>query len=100
MLPSGATVAGRQDVRVARRGLLRCMRRAMGEAGTVHLAVDLPSCIASGSGCLGNLSAMLGQVAKLRDRRFVKLETLSELAARLSNVPASTPQRSILRRAG
>ena len=40
------------------------------------------------------------RVAKLRDRGLVQVETLGAAAARLSDLPVATPQRSILRRAG
>ena len=36
------------------------------------------------------------RIAELRDRGLLRVETLGTAAARLSDLPAATPQRSIL----
>ena len=40
---------------------------------------------------------LVKRVAALRDRGLIRVETLRQTAARLSDVPAVSPQRSILR---
>ena len=44
-------------------------------------------------------SWLLNRVATLRDRGVIRVETMRTTAARLSDVPAVSPQRSILRAA-
>lgn len=80
--------------------VLRAIRRAARTGATYHLAIDVPALEQEGSRAEDTVVWLLGQAAELRDRGLVRIETLGEVAARLSDVPIASPQRSILRRAG
>lgn len=77
----------------------RHIRRAATDAATFHLAVDAPHLIELGPQTVTAVSTLLNRVAELRDRGMIRVETLGAAAARLADVPAIAPQRSILRRA-
>jgi hypothetical protein len=77
----------------------RRIRAAARDAATFHLLVDCPSLCDEGSGALKTVAWLMQRVANLRDRGLVRVETLRATAARLSDVPAAKPQKSILHRA-
>jgi hypothetical protein len=77
--------------------LWRCIKRAAREAATFHLRVDAPALADAGETAERNFAWLIRRVATLRDRGLVKIETMATTAARLSAVPAVSPQRSILR---
>lgn len=80
----------------ARRGLYRRIERSASEAGTFHLLIDATA-FAADNHDQALVTWLMERVATLRDRGLVRIETLSQTAARLSDVPAVSPQRSILR---
>jgi hypothetical protein len=75
------------------------IRRAAREAGTFHVMIDAPAVAESGRSAEKMIAWLAKRVALLRDRGLVRVETLRSMAARLSDVPAVRPQRSILRAA-
>jgi hypothetical protein len=75
------------------------IRRTVREAGTFHLIVDAPAVAEQGRGAEKMIASLAGRIALLRDRGLARVETLRSMAARLANVPAVRPQRSILRAA-
>lgn len=79
--------------------LSRSIRRAAQEASTVHLLIDASAVEEAGAAATRSVERFLRRTAKLQDRGLVRVETLSEAAARLSERPAATPQRSIMRAA-
>jgi hypothetical protein len=83
----------------AKRSIRRSITRAAREATTVHLRIDVPEIVAEGSGQLRAITAIMRNVATYRDRGLIRVETMCSAAARLANVPAVSPQRSILRAA-
>ncbi|MEX2091944.1 MAG: hypothetical protein WD971_04660, partial [Pirellulales bacterium] len=80
--------------------LFRKIRRAALEAATIHVVIDASAVEEAGRSATNTIERLMRRVAKLRDRGLVQVETLGAAAARLSDLPAATPQRSILRRAG
>lgn len=78
---------------------LRKMRRASRDAATFHLVVDAPALVHEGARAQSSITWLARQIARLRDRGLVQVETLGAAAARLADRPAATPQRSILHRA-
>lgn len=80
--------------------LFRRIRRAALDAATIHVVIDASAVEEVGRSATNPLERLMRRVAKLRDRGLVQVETLGVAAARLSDLPAATPQRSILRRAG
>jgi len=80
--------------------LFRNIRRAAKDASTVHLLIDASAMEEAGRSAAKSIEWLMRRVAKLRDRGLVQVETLGTAAARLSDLPAATPQRSILRQAG
>ena len=76
----------------------RRIRRAAAEGNTFHLVVDMPALLQAGRRSEKMVSRLMRRVAELRDRGLLRVETLGTAAARLSDVPTLSPQRSILRR--
>jgi hypothetical protein len=80
--------------------LARNLRRAGKDAATIHLVIDVPAIEVAGYTATQRVEWIMRRVAKLRDRGVLQVETLGTAAARLSDLPAAKPQRSILRQAG
>jgi hypothetical protein len=59
--------------------------------------VDAAAVAAANRNEATNIKWLMQRVATLRDRGLVRVETLCATAARLSDVPTVSPQRSILR---
>jgi hypothetical protein len=82
-----------------KRTLWRTIRRTANEAGTLHLLIDASAIAAAAARSEESVVRWLvHRAATLRDRGLIRFETLRTTAARLSDVPAISPQRSILRR--
>jgi hypothetical protein len=79
--------------------LARSIQRAAKQASTVHLVIDAAAVEEAGRSATHSLERLLRKMEKLQDRGLVRVETLSAAAARLSDRPTATPQRSILRAA-
>jgi hypothetical protein len=79
--------------------LSRAVQRAARDAGTIHLVIDVSAVEEAGRSATNSVERLLRRTAKLQERGLVRVETLSAAAARLSDRPAATPQRSILRAA-
>jgi hypothetical protein len=77
----------------------RRIRKAAKEASIFQLLVDVPTLSAEAWTAQKSVFWLLERVAMLRDRGLVRAETLRASVARLSDVPAVKPQRSILHRA-
>jgi hypothetical protein len=77
----------------------RRIRAAAKDARIFHLLIDAPLVCEEGRATQKTITWLMERVATLRDRGLVRVETLRATAARLSDVPAVKPQRSILRRA-
>ena len=77
----------------------RRIRAAAKDAALFHLLIDAPSICDEGPSAQKTIAWLIERVATLRDRGLVRVETLRATAARLSDVPAVKPQRSILHRA-
>jgi hypothetical protein len=77
----------------------RQIRRASRNAAPYHLVIDAPALLHEGQRAERTVAKLMRRVGELRDRGLLRLETLSAAAARLSDVPALSPQRSILSRA-
>jgi hypothetical protein len=80
-----------------KRTLWRRIHRSASDASTFHLLIDAPAIAATGRGEESTVQWLAHRIATLRDRGLVRVETLRATAARLSDVPAVSPQRSILR---
>jgi hypothetical protein len=80
-----------------RRALLRRIRAASKDAALFHLVIDAPALASQARGGVTTIARVARRIAELRDRGLLHVETLTEAAARLADVPAVTPQRSILR---
>jgi hypothetical protein len=79
--------------------LARSIQQAAKEAATVHLVIDVAAVEEAGNPATNSVERLLRKTQKLQDRGLVCVETLATAAARLSDRPAATPQRSILRAA-
>jgi hypothetical protein len=79
--------------------LWRGIKRATREAATFHLLVDAPAAVGGAESTERSFAWLIRRVATLRDRGLVTIDTMAATAARLSAVPAVSPQRSILRAA-
>jgi hypothetical protein len=77
--------------------LWRRIRRIAKEAGSFHLLIDAAAIAALGRREESINKWLVRRISTLRDRGLVRVETLRATAARLSDVPAVSPQRSILR---
>jgi hypothetical protein len=82
-----------------RRKLFQNIRRAADEAATIHLLIDAPAVEQGGAAAMNSITRLIREVGQLRERGLVRAETLGTAAARLSDLPVATPQRSILRAA-
>jgi hypothetical protein len=82
------------------RSVLRAIGRAARAGATFHLVIDAPAVEREGLHAENTVVRLLTHAAQLRDRGLMRCETLGAAAARLSDVPVASPQRSILRRAG
>jgi hypothetical protein len=82
-----------------KRSLLRQIRWTARTGGVYHLEVDASAMDRDGRGALSVFEWLVERVAELRKRGMISVETLGQAAARLSTVPASAPQHSILRKA-
>ena len=79
--------------------LLRRIRRAARDAATFHLVIDAPAIEEQGAAAEKTVAWLVRQVAQFRKRGLLHVETLGAAAARLSDIPARSPQQSVLRRA-
>ena len=77
----------------------RQIRRTASSGATFHLVIDAPGLLREGPRAEKTIVRLMRRVAEFRNRGLLCVETLSTAAARLSDVPARSPQRSILRRA-
>jgi hypothetical protein len=82
-----------------KRSLWKRVRQTINDAGTFHLIIDAPAVAESGHGAEKTITWLAKRIAQLRDRGMIHIETLRNFSARLSDVPAVRPQRSILRAA-
>lgn len=80
-----------------RRSLLRQIRRAANDAATFHLVIEAAALESEAKRSIRDLTWIARRIAELRDRGLLQIETLAQASARLANVPAAAPQRSILR---
>jgi hypothetical protein len=81
------------------RSVLRKIRRAARDVATFHLTINAPALEHEGRRAQKSIAWLVRQVATLRDRGLIHVETLGAAAARLADLPAASPQRSILHRA-
>ncbi len=79
--------------------VLRKIGQAARDTATFHLSIDAPTLEHEGRRAQRSVLWLAGRIAKLRDRGLIHVETLGTAAARLADMPAATPQRSILHRA-
>jgi hypothetical protein len=79
--------------------LSKQIRQAASDGAMFHLLIGAAEVEQATGGRVDQLSRLVGKIAELRDRGMLQVETLSQTAKRLSQVPAAVPQRSILRRA-
>jgi hypothetical protein len=79
--------------------LSRRIRQAAHDTATFHLMIDAAAIEEQGAWAIRMIGGMARRVAVLRDRGLLQVETLGAAAARLSDLPGVTPQRSILRAA-
>jgi hypothetical protein len=77
----------------------RRIRLAAASAAAYHVVIDAPALLEDAQRGLKTVAWLLRRIAELRKRGLVHVETLRAAAARMSKVPATTPQHSILRRA-
>jgi hypothetical protein len=82
-----------------KRNLWKCIRRRAKDAGTFHLMLDAPAIAEAGANAERTVNWLAKRIALFRDRGFIQVETLRKASARLADVPAVRPQRSILRAA-
>lgn len=82
-----------------KRSLWKRVRRTIRDAGTFHIMIDAPTVAEAGAGSEKMIAWLAKRIALLRDRGMIHVETMRSMSARLSDVPAVRPQRSILRTA-
>ncbi len=80
-----------------KRSLLRRIEQTAREAGTFHLLIDAAALAANARRDDASITWLMNRLATLRNRGLLQVETLRSTAARLSDVPTVSPQRSILR---
>jgi hypothetical protein len=80
-----------------KRALSRRIEATVAEAGGFHLLIDAGAIAATKSHDASVAKWLLRRIASLRDRGLLHVETMRTTANRLSDVPAISPQRSILR---
>jgi hypothetical protein len=78
---------------------VRMLRRAAAKASAVHWIVHVAAVAEQGRAGMKTITGLLQKVAQLRDESAVQVETLRDVVARLSVLPAARPQHSILRAA-
>jgi hypothetical protein len=76
--------------------LKRRISRAAHEAATFHLTIDAPALVEEGSRAEARLVRVARHLSELQKRGLARIETLGATARRLADVPAASPQRSIL----
>ena len=79
--------------------LYRSIRRAARQTATFHVVIDAAAIEQQGPWAIATIARMARHIGLLRNRGLLRVETLGTAAARLSDLPAATPQRSILRAA-
>jgi hypothetical protein len=79
--------------------LYRSVRRAAKQTATYHVVVDAAAVELQGPWAIATIARMARHISLLRNRGLLRVETLGAAAARLSDLPATMPQRSILRAA-
>jgi hypothetical protein len=77
----------------------RRLRRAAHEAALFHLIIDVRALAEEGARIEKRLTRVARHLAELQKRGLARVEPLGATAARLAEVPAASPQRSILRAA-
>jgi hypothetical protein len=82
------------------RALWRQIRRAARDATMFQLVIDAPTINECDPKAEKTIAWLMRRVAQFRDRGILRVETLGAAAARLSDLPARSPQQSILRQAG
>jgi hypothetical protein len=80
-----------------RRTLMRRIEQSASEAGTFHLLINAAELAADPRRDDATITWIMNRLATLRNRGLLQVETLRTTAARLSDVPTVSPQRSILR---
>lgn len=80
-----------------KRSLMRRIEQSASEAGTFHLLIDAAELAAESRRDNATVTWVMNRLATLRNRGLIQVETLRTTSARLSDVPAVSPQRSILR---
>lgn len=80
-----------------KRTLMRLIERSARDARTFHLLIDAAEIAANDRRDEATVTWVMNRLATLRNRGLVQVETLGMTAARRSDVPALSPQRSILR---
>jgi len=80
-----------------KRTLWRKVSRSAKEAGSFHILIDAAAIAAARGSDLSVVTWLAKRISDLRDRGLLRVETLRATAARLSDVPAVSPQRSILK---
>lgn len=80
-----------------KRTLMRRIEQIASEAGTFHLLIDAADLAASACRDDASITWIMNRLATLRNRGLIQVETMRTTAARLSDVPTVSPQRSILR---
>jgi hypothetical protein len=81
------------------RSVLRRIRTVTQEAGIYHIVIDAAAIERGGNRSEATIGKIVRGVSELRTRGVVRVETLASAVARLADVPAAIPQRSILRQA-
>ena len=79
-------------------GAARRLRRLLETDDSIHAVIDLPS-LSTSRGALEHITTLLSVAAKLRDSGQMRIESVSQLAARLTSPRQNRPARSILRAA-
>jgi hypothetical protein len=99
-LPIQATLPMKASwFRSGQRMAWRAIRTAAADSSEFHLMIDAAAIAAAGNREEAAITWLISNVATLRNRGLIRVETLRATAARLSDVPAVAPQRSILRAA-
>lgn len=97
-IPITSNVQGQLEQRFGgRRRLKSLLNTVVNDGGFGQLVLDASLLSTATKASQNTLVWLLRHTARLRDRGFLNLETLSETASRLSKVPEQSPQRSILR---
>lgn len=81
----------------AGRKLIRSIEKTGREGGQFHLLIDAPAICQQGTAAEKSVEGLIGALGRLRDRGLLVAESMAIAAARLSDLPIATPQRSILR---